>query len=101
MLHVAVNTHSEESCAFRGEPNRGALVGGFEKLQAIAGDHGATIHHIWTNMASHTVFFVIEAPDSHVVDRLFRDAGLVGRTTTRVYAVENFETAVAAVNKAS
>lgn len=37
MLHMLVNTHSEDSCAFRSEENREVLVGGFTRFAEAAG----------------------------------------------------------------
>ncbi len=99
MLHMLVNTHSEDSCAFRSEENREALVAAFPGLSTAAAAHGGEVAGTWVNMASHTVFVLIDAPNAHAVDEIVRDSGLIGYTTTTVYAVETMETAIEAVSE--
>ncbi|MDH3397908.1 MAG: hypothetical protein OEM94_04235 [Acidimicrobiia bacterium] len=96
MLHMVVNTHSAESCAFRNEENKGKLTGGIGAMAEAAAAKGATLRDGWANMASHTVFALFEAPNAHVVDEVLRDAGLVGYTQSRVFAVETMETTLEA-----
>lgn len=97
MLHMLVNTHSEDSCAFRNDENRQILMDGFNALEGAASANGAKLLDIWVNMASHTVFALFDAPNAHTVDELLRQAGLVGFTRSQVYAVEPMQTAMAAV----
>lgn len=97
MLHMLVNRHSEESCAFRSKENRETLLGGFAGLEKAAPSLGVTLEGTWVNMASHTVFALIDAPNAHVVDELIRDAGLVGHTDSTVFAVLPMDVAVEAV----
>ncbi len=99
MLHVLVNTHSAESCAFRSDENREALLPAFDRLGQAAEQHGSTVKDMWANMASHTIFALIEAPDAHAVDAAVRDAGLVGLTDSKVFAVVPMETAVKEASK--
>lgn len=97
MLHMVVNTHSAESCAFRNEDNKEKLTGGFGSMAEAAAAKGATLHSAWANMASHTVFALIEASSGHVVDEVLRQAGLVGYTQSVVYSVETMDTTLETV----
>jgi hypothetical protein len=94
---MVVNTHSAESCAFRNEDNKEKLTGGLASMAEAAAAKGASLQGAWANMASHTIFALFEAPNSHVVDELLRETGLVGYTESRVYSVETMETAIEAV----
>ena len=89
MLHMLVNTHNPESCAFRSPEDEAALAPGFALLGQVAQQRGATLHGAWVNTGSHTVFALIEAANAHVVDEVVREAGLTGRTHTQVFAVED------------
>lgn len=89
MLHMLVNTHSAESCAFRNEANREVLPAALQRIAETAATHGATVQGSWVNLASHTVFALVDAPSAHVMDDLIRDAGLIGHTDSRVYAVKS------------
>ncbi len=94
MLHVLVNTHNAESCAFRSAENQEALLQAFNRLEETAKSHDATVQGMWANMASHTVFGLFDAPNAHAVDDAVREAGLIGLTDSKVYAVVEMETAV-------
>jgi len=87
MLHMIVNTHSPESCAYRSEADAAATVGAFESFERIAPDHGVKIEGSWINRPAHEAFMLVDAPDAHAVDTALVESGLVGRTHTRVMAV--------------
>lgn len=88
MLHMVVNSHNAESCAFRSEADEAALAPGFVQLGNVAQERGATVQGSWVNPASHTAFFLIDAPNAHLVDEVVRESGLIGRTHTQVFAVQ-------------
>lgn len=87
MLHMVVNTHNPESCAFRSEADDTALTPGIEGLGAAAHAKGATLQSFWVNTGSHAFFILLDAPNAHVVDEVIRDSGLTGRTHSEVYAI--------------
>ena len=94
MLHMLVNTHTAESCAFRSDANRDALAGGLSQLSDVAGKHESSVEGAWANLSAHTVFALIDAPNGHAVDMIVRDAGLVGWTTSNVHPVQTLDAAV-------
>lgn len=88
MLHMIVNTHNPESCAFRSPEDGAALSEPFERFaDGIADKHGITIQGTWVNRLAHEIFMLAEAPNSHVIEEALLDAGLVGRTHSRVLSV--------------
>lgn len=95
MLHMVVNTHSPESCAFRGKEEDDALSGAIDKVGEQAGDFGITIKSSWINRAAHEIFILVDAPHGHAIEELFVKAGLIGRTHTRILPVIATEDAVA------
>jgi hypothetical protein len=88
---MIVNTHEPDSCGFRSEENKSVLVEGFSRLQEVARSIDAKVEGVWANLASHTVFILVDAPNSHAVDDLLREAHLIGHTDTRVFAVQPME----------
>ena len=96
MLHMVVNTHNAESCAFR-EEARDVIPGALAKLDEAAKAQGASVVNAWANLAGHTIFLLIEAPHAHAIDVIVREAGLVGHTDTRVFAVNVLQEALAAL----
>jgi hypothetical protein len=53
----------------------------------VAGAHGIAIQGTWVNRLSHEVFILADAPNSHVIEEALLEAGLVGRTHSRVLSV--------------
>ena len=86
-LHMIVNTHNPESCAFRGEAEEAVLTAAFRLLDEQAGETGVKLQGSWVNRAAHEIFVLAEAPDGHAVEAALLAAGLVGRTHSRVLPV--------------
>ena len=95
MLHMLVNTHNPESCAFRSPEEEAALAPVFMNLGEVAQKRGATLHGSWVNPGSHTVFLLIDAANAHVIDEVVRESGLIGRTSTQVFAVDDTQAVLA------
>lgn len=87
MLHMIVNTHSAESCAFRGKEEAEALVPALEGLEKVAADHGVQMRGTWINRAAHEFFILVDSPNAHVVEEVLLKTGLIGRTHSRVFSV--------------
>lgn len=87
MLHMVVNSHSPESCAFRGPDEGRILSDAFDRLEAQAAEQGATVKGSWVNRAAHEIFMLVDAPNAHVIEQALLGAGLVGRTHSRVLSV--------------
>lgn len=87
MLHMLINTHNPESCAYRGETEDATLTAALRALQTSTGEHGLTVEGSWVNRPSHELFLLVDAPNGHVIEQALVDYGLVGRTHTRVVAV--------------
>ena len=87
MLHMVINTHGADTCAFRSDENREPMVGAFRALGAAAASHGGKLENAWVNLSAHTAFLLIDAPSGHVVDEIVREAGLIGHTTTNIFSV--------------
>jgi uncharacterized protein with GYD domain len=91
MLHMLVSTHNPESCAFRGEAEHELLTGGFDTFKEKATERGCEVRGWWVNPPSHEIFVLVEAPGAHVIDEALIEAGLVGRTHSKVLAVVPLE----------
>lgn len=87
MLHMLVNTHNPESCAYRGEAEDEALVGALEAIKGHAPEQGLEWRGSWVNRSAHEIFMLVDAPNAHVIEQALVSAGLVGRTHTRVLPV--------------
>jgi hypothetical protein len=87
MLHMIVNTHSPESCAFRGKEEEELLAGAIERLKDSAPEHGLAFEGWWVNRAAHEIFMLVDSTNGHAIEDALLDAGLVGRTHTRILPV--------------
>ncbi|HSK92499.1 MAG TPA: hypothetical protein VLA76_00410 [Candidatus Angelobacter sp.] len=87
MLHMIVNTHNAESCAFRGADEGRILTEAFDRLAAGAGEQGVSVEGSWINRAAHEAFILVNAPNANAIEEALLDAGLVGRTHSRVLSV--------------
>lgn len=85
MLHMIVNTHNPESCAFRGDEEGEILRGAFDRFGVTEG--GLQVKDSWVNRAAHEIFVLVDAPNAHVIEEALLDAGMVGRTHTRILPV--------------
>jgi hypothetical protein len=94
VLHMIVNTHNAESCAFRGKEEEDLLVGSFDQLKASASESGLTLESWWVNRASHEIFVLVDAPNAHVIEEALLRAGLVGRTHSRILPVVDVDDAM-------
>jgi hypothetical protein len=99
MMHVLVNTHNPESCAFRDEEHEEVLVGGARGISAACEEHGAKLQGLWVNRAAHKFFAIIDAPNAHVIDDIIVACGWIGHTNSEVYAVTTMEAAIASVEE--
>jgi hypothetical protein len=93
MLHMIVNTHNAESCAFRGDEEAQRLVGAIERFEESAPGHGLGLQGSWVNRASHEIFILVDAPNAHAIEEALLDAGVVGRTHSKVLPVISTEQA--------
>lgn len=84
---MIVNTHHAESCPFRGQEHADALAPALEQLAETAESMGASVAGAWVNGAGHTGFYLVEAPNAHVVDQVIQASGLTGRTHSQVFSV--------------
>jgi hypothetical protein len=91
MLHMVVNSHNPESCAFRGQDEGRILSEAFDRLDELAAKQGAIVKGSWVNRGAHEIFVLVDAPNAHVIEEALLGAGLVGRTHSRVLSVVSTE----------
>ncbi len=87
MLHMVVNSHNPESCAFRGQDEGRILSDAFDRLDVQAAEQGVMVKGSWVNRGAHEIFVLVDAPNAHVIEEALLGAGLVGRTHSRVLSV--------------
>jgi hypothetical protein len=88
MLFMVINTHHAESCAFRSPEDAKAIMEPFDRFtNGLAAANGITIKGSWINRPSHEGFLLLDASSPHLIDDVLVEAGVIGRTHTRVLSV--------------
>ncbi len=70
MLHMMVATHGPDTCAGVVPELRDKALLALKQRDKVAKKLGITIEGGWTNMPGHTIYFVCDAPNAHVVNQL-------------------------------
>ena len=94
MLHMVVNTHLPQDCAFRGREQEEILVGAFEAFEKAAIDEEISLRGSWVNRSTHEAFMLMDAPNAHVIEAALLEAGLVGRSINRILPVVSTDDAI-------
>ncbi len=87
MLHMVVATHGPDTCAASHPEVREIAVAGMQRMGEVARALGATIQGGWTNMPAHVLYFLVDAPNAHVVNQLAADLRLMEWNTVNVTPV--------------
>lgn len=94
MLHMVVNTHLPQDCAFRGKEQEQVLVEAFERFEKAAVDKDISLRGSWINRSAHEGFVVVDAPNAHVIEVALLEAGLIGRSHSRIVPVVSTDDAI-------
>ena len=86
MLHMVVNRHNPESCAFRGDDEARRFAEALARLEP-SDEAEASIHGSWVNRTGHELFVLVEAPNAHAVEELLIRSGLIAVGHTRTLPV--------------
>ncbi len=94
MLHMVVATHGPDTCAAVVLEVTEIAKAGFQQIGEAAKKLGITVQGMWTNMPAHTLYFLVDAPNAHVVNQLFRDIHLMDWNTVVVNPVLTLQEAM-------
>ncbi len=101
MLHMVVVTHGPDTCAVSNPEVREIAMGGMQRMGEAAGALGATIQGVWTNMPAHVIYFLVDAPNAHVVNQLAADLRLMEWNTVVVNPVITMDQALGRLTSGS
>jgi len=73
MLHLIVATHSPEACPMVNLKAREKFVPKLKKLEALAKPLDITVQGAWTDIVSHKIYIIVDAPNAHVVSKMTMD----------------------------
>jgi len=91
MLHMLVGTHNADTCAFAVPAWRDKALSALKRREEVAKKLGITIQGAWANMPNHTMYFVCDAPNAHVVNQMAIELQLMDWNTIVVSPVITFD----------
>ena len=94
MLHMAVVTHGPDTCPIGGPEAMEKAMASIGQMGEAAGKLGITVQGSWTNIPAHTLWFVLDAPNGHVVNQLMIALKLQEWNTIVVHPVSTLGEAV-------
>ena len=99
MLHLVVATHSPETCAAVVPEWRDKALSAFQRMGEITKALGITPQGAWTNMPGHTTYFLLDAPNAHVVNQMAAELHLMDWNTVVVNPVMTLQEAMERVKQ--
>jgi hypothetical protein len=81
---MVVATHGPDTCAAVVPEVTEMAKAGFQQIGEAAKKLGITVQGVWTNMSAHTLYFLVDAPNAHVVGQLSKDIHLMDWNTVVV-----------------
>ena len=94
MLHMAVVTHGPDTCPIGSPEATEKAMAALGQMGEVAGKLGITMQGSWTNMPAHTLWFMLDAPNAHVVNQLMIELKLQEWNTIMVHPVSTLREAV-------
>jgi hypothetical protein len=70
MLHMVVATHGPETCAVVVPEVREKALSASQRMGEVTKALGITVQGAWANMPGHTLYFLLDAPNAHVVNQM-------------------------------
>ena len=94
MLHLVVATHGPDTCPAAVPELRDKVSSNFQRMGEVTKALGITVQGVWTNMPGHTVYFLLDAPNAHVVNQMAAELHLMDWSTVVVNPVITLEQAM-------
>jgi len=87
MLHMVVANHGPDTCATVVPDVAEIASAGFRQITKVSKKLGITIEGAWTHMPGHVIYFLVEAPNAHVINQLCQDIHLMDWNTVVINPV--------------
>ncbi len=99
MLHMVVATHGPETCAAVVPAAMEKALSGSLRMGEVTKKLGITVLGAWTNMPGHVLYFLLDAPNAHVVNQMAVELHLMDWNTVVVNPVTELQTAVESIQQ--
>jgi muconolactone delta-isomerase len=87
MLHMVVATHGPESCPVVAPDSMNKASSAIKRMGEVTKALGITVQGSWTNMPGHVMYFLLDAPNAHVVNQMAMELQLMDWNTVDVNPV--------------
>ncbi len=94
MLHMVVATHGPETCSYVSEKIRILAIESAKRVNESAKAKGCKIVGAWSSRANHTLYFVVDGPNAHMVEQLIFDLRFHEWQSTSIQPVFDMNEAV-------
>ena len=91
---MVVVTHSSDTCPTNNPEAMTKVMATLGRVGEAAGKLGITVQGSWTNMPAHALWFVLDAPNGHVVNQLMIELKLQEWNIIVVHPISTLEKAV-------
>jgi len=85
MLHMMIVRHTAESCP--GRPGNEAVHPCLQTMSELLAQRGVKTVGRWADPPGHVNYFVLDAPNAHLIQEVLMESGLSGHTTSEVRPV--------------
>jgi hypothetical protein len=99
MLHMVVATHGPETCAAVVPEVAEKALSASTRMSEVTKALGITVQGSWANMPGHTIYFLCDAPNAHVINQMAIDLHLMDWNTVVVNPVTEFQQAIEKVQQ--
>lgn len=99
MLHMIVSTHGPDTCPAVVPALAQKMTANNKRTNDVAKALGVTIQGTWTDMPSHTIFMLVDAPNAHVLGQMAMELHLIDWNKSRVYPVITMQEAITQLQK--
>ena len=95
MLHMVVATHGPDTCPAVIPELRDKRLAASKRMDEVTKKLGITVQGGWVNMPGHILYFMVDAPNAHVVNQMMVDLQFMEWNTVVVNPVTTMQEATA------
>jgi hypothetical protein len=84
MLYMVIATHTPDNCPMINQAVKNKVFTGLQKSPDVAKTLGVTQQGSWTNLLSHTIYNIVDAPNAHAITQWLNDCLMLDWNTVTV-----------------
>jgi hypothetical protein len=84
MLYMVIATHTSDNCPMINQAVKNKVFAGVQKSLEISKALRITQQGSWTNLLSHKIYNIVDAPDAHAITQWLNDCLMLDWNTVTV-----------------